>query len=42
MDRDKIKKVREDAYNTALSMGLSEEKAALMADSLAGKMILSG
>ena len=39
---NKIKKLREDAYNDAILLGMSKEKAELMADSLIGKLVQSG
>ena len=40
LDKNEIKKLRDGAYNTALSLGMDKEKAELMADSLAGKLVL--
>ena len=35
-----VRKLRDDTYNTLLSSGMSKQKAELIADSLAGKMLL--
>jgi hypothetical protein len=40
LDKNEIKKLRDDAYNNAIALGMDEEKATLMADSLAGKLVL--
>ena len=39
---NQIKKLREDAYNNAISLGMDKEKAELMADSLIGKLVQLG
>ena len=40
LDKNEIKKLRDDAYNTGISLGMDKEKAELMADALAGKLVL--
>lgn len=42
INKDMIKKVRDEAYNNAITMGMSKKKAELMADSLVGKLVLLG
>ena len=42
LDRDKIKRLREDAYTNAILLGMDKEKAELMADSLIGKLVQLG
>ena len=37
-----VKKIREDAYNNAVSLGMDKEKAELMADALVGRLVQSG
>ena len=39
---NQLKKLREDAYNNAISLGMDKEKAELMADSLIGKLVQLG
>ena len=41
LDKMEIKKLRDEAYNNAVSLGMNKEKAELMSDALAGKLILS-
>lgn len=40
--RNRIRKLRDEAYNAAISLEMDEEKAALMADSLIGKLVQIG
>lgn len=40
LGKNEIKKLRDDAYNNAIALGMDKEKATLMADSLAGKLVL--
>lgn len=43
LSEDKLKSVREEAYNNAIALGLEKEKAELMADALLGRLVrLSG
>lgn len=42
LDANTIKKLREDAFNTAISAGMKQEKAELLADCLVGKITLMG
>ena len=39
---NKINKMRDEAYNNAISLGMDKEKAELMADSLIGKLVQLG
>jgi hypothetical protein len=38
--KDDVRKIRDDTYNALLTNGVSKKKAELIADSLAGKMLL--
>lgn len=41
IDKKEIKRLRDEAYDNAIALGLDKGNAALMADSLAGKLALS-
>lgn len=40
--KDKIMDIREHAFNTAVSMGMNEDKAGVLADSYIGKLVMMG
>lgn len=42
LDAENMKKLREEAYNNAITMGVAKEKAELIADSFIGKMAQMG
>ncbi len=39
IDKEQLKKIRTEAYDNAIAMGMKKEKADLMADALLGKLI---